>query len=204
MKLMLTTIVIYAICIVGCSAEGLEHKDNAMKKEFLRALGTTGRSPEIPEAADAYGWLVGSWDLDVRYYAGVNLAGKNIKGEAHFGWVLEGRAIQDVWIMPRISERTGEIDKSMNMYGTTLRVWDSSIRAWRITWTNPAGSHHEQQIGGWDGEDIVQTGTRSDGTQTRWRFTEIKSDSFHWLGEAKRPGSNAWELEGEFLSRRVN
>jgi hypothetical protein len=28
-------------------------------------LAAPGRSPEIPESADAYGWLVGSWDLDV-------------------------------------------------------------------------------------------------------------------------------------------
>jgi hypothetical protein len=24
------------------------------------------------------------------------------KGEIHFGWVLEGRAIQDVWMTPRV------------------------------------------------------------------------------------------------------
>ena len=28
---------------------------------FMTRLGASGRSPEIPEAADLYGWLVGSW-----------------------------------------------------------------------------------------------------------------------------------------------
>ena len=32
---------------------------------------------------------------------------QRITGEIHFSWVLEGRAIQDVWIMPRRSDRTG-------------------------------------------------------------------------------------------------
>ena len=43
------------------------------------------------------GWLVGSWELDSRRYAGERVS---IPGEAHFVWALEGRAIQDVWIMP--------------------------------------------------------------------------------------------------------
>jgi hypothetical protein len=35
---------------------------------FHHALTASGRSPEIPEASDAYGWLIGSWELDVRHY----------------------------------------------------------------------------------------------------------------------------------------
>src|SRR4030088_2738522 len=93
------------------------------KLDFTVLLAASGRSHEIPESADAYGWLIGSWDLDCRCYKGV---GVSIKGEAHFGWVLEGRAVQDVWIMPRLSERTPAFDKTNNMYGTTLRVWDAS------------------------------------------------------------------------------
>ena len=33
-------------------------------------LAAAGRSPEIPESADCYGWLLGSWELDVRNYWG--------------------------------------------------------------------------------------------------------------------------------------
>src|SRR5581483_4110825 len=75
------------------------------------------------------------------------------------------------------------MDKARNMYGTTLRVWDPSIEAWRITWINPVSSHREEQIGRRIGADIVQIGARSNGTATRWRFTEITPDSFLWIGE---------------------
>ena len=91
----------------------------------------------------------------------------------------------------------------MNMYGTTLRVWDPSIQAWRITWINPAANHTEQQIGRREGKDIVQLGLRFNGTPTRWRFTEITPDSFHWLGEALQADGTTWTLEGEFLARRT-
>ena len=83
--------------------------------EFGAVVAAPGRSAEIPESADAYGWLVGSWELDVRHYW-VDVAARHIKGEAHFGWALEGRAVQDVWIMPRRSDRTADMDRKMNMW----------------------------------------------------------------------------------------
>jgi hypothetical protein len=163
---------------------------------FPSALAATNRSPDIPESADVYGWLCGSWDLEVLHYR-VDVSGRGMKGEVHAARVLEGRAVQDVWIMPE-----PDFDPTLRMYGTTLRWWDASIGAWRIDWTNPCRSHHEDQIGNWNGRDILQTGQRADGTKTRWTFTEITGDSFHWRGEALYPGATEWKLEGEFLANR--
>ncbi len=173
-------------------------------KDFLGALAAPGRSPEIPECADTYGWLVGSWELEVLHYKAVDVSSQQIKGEAHFGWILEGRAIQDVWIMPRCSERTSRLDRANNMYGSTFRSWDPAIQAWRIRWINPVTGHREEQIGRWNGKDVVQVGARGDGTPTRWRFTEITPESFHWIGEVLEPDGRTWKLEGEFGARRIH
>jgi hypothetical protein len=165
-------------------------------------LAAPGRSPEISESADAYGWLIGSWELDVRHYA-VDVAARHIRGEVHFGWVLEGRAVQDVWIMPRRSERTANPDKTSNMYGTTLRVWDPSIQGWRVTWMNPVTGSRDELVGRWSGKDVVQVGTHADGTPIRWIFTEITPDSFRWIGESLKPDGETWKLEGEFRAKRM-
>jgi len=175
----------------------------AEKDTFLAALAAPGRSSEIPESADAYGWLVGSWELEVLHYKAVDVSALGIKGEAHFGWVLEGRAIQDVWIMPCRPDRKADTDKTNNMYGTTLRVWEPSLQAWLIRWINPVRGHLEEQIGRRIGREIVQIGTRPDGTPTRWRFTEITPDYFHWIGEALNPDGQTWKLEGEFRAKRM-
>jgi hypothetical protein len=172
------------------------------KRDFHSMLATSGRSPEIPESADAYGWLVGSWELDVRHYL-VDVAARGLKAEAHFGWVLEGRAVQDVWIMPPRSQRTADPDKACNMYGTTLRVWDPRIQAWRVTWINPVTGSRDELIGRWSGKEVVQVGTHADGTPIRWIFTDIDSESFHWIGEALQPDARTWKLEGEFFARRM-
>ena len=169
---------------------------------FPTALAAPGRSPEIPESMDVYGWLVGSWDLEVVRYRGIDVSSRGLTGEVHFGWVLEGWAIQDVWIMPRRADRTGREEKTQNMYGTTFRMWDPAIQAWRITWKNPLAGHYEEQIGRRIGRDIVQIGARANGTLTRWKFTEIAPDSFRWTGDALDTDGTTWKPEGEFRATR--
>jgi hypothetical protein len=173
------------------------------REDFQTVLASSTRSPEIPESADVYGWLIGSWELEVLHYKAVDVSSLGITGEVHFGWVLEGRAVQDVWIMPRRTERTVQTGKANNMYGTTLRVWDPAIQAWLIRWINPVTGHREEQIGRRIGDEIVQVGARSDGTPTRWRFTEITPDSFHWIGESLTPDGQTWKPEGEFRAKRA-
>jgi hypothetical protein len=164
-------------------------------------LVASGRSPEVPETADLYGWLVGSWDLEVRHYW-EDVRGLGLEGEAHFAWALEGRAIQDVWIMPRRSKRAGVTDRRRNTYGTTLRVWDPALAAWRVTWIDPVKGARAELIGRQQGADIVQIGTRADGTPIRWVFSDVARDSFRWVGESLGHDARTWTLEGEFLARR--
>ena len=174
----------------------------ASRVDFHTVLAAAALSADIPDSADLYGWLCGSWELDVLHYGGIDVTSRGIKGEVHVGRVLEGRAVQDVWIMPHRSERSANVDRSMNMFGTTLRWWDPTIQAWRISWTNPVSGHREEQVGRQSGSDIVQTGARANGTETRWTFTEITADSFHWIGEARPPGGTTWAVEGEFKATR--
>ena len=143
----------------------------------------------IAEKQDVYGWLVGDWELEALVYQAVEAP--HLMGEIHFGWVLEGRAIQDTWILPD------------RMYGTTLRIWNPAAQAWDIRWFNPLSSHYESQTGRRMGDEIVQIGARADGTATRWRFTEITPQSFHWIGESLRPDGKTWLLEGEFRAKRM-
>jgi hypothetical protein len=169
---------------------------------MISVLAAAGRSPEIPESADCYGWLVGTWELDVLNYWG-DVSTLGLQAEAHFGWVLEGRAVQDVWILPRRAERTAGLDKSRNSYGTTLRVWDAAIQAWRVTWINPVTGARADLVGRGSGKDVVQVGSRSDGTPIRWIFAEITRDRFRWTGESLSPDGNTWKLEGEFRAKRM-
>jgi hypothetical protein len=77
-------------------------------------------------------------------------------------------AIQDVWIVPpRGDVRRGNAAANGSSYGTTLRVYDPDIDAWRIQWTDPVTRNFLQMIGRAEGADIVQLGTRPDGKLAR-------------------------------------
>jgi hypothetical protein len=83
-----------------------------------------------------------------------------------------------------------------------LRVYDPSISAWRISWFDPGRSVFRQQIGRPRGADIVQEGTTDAGDLTRWSFTKITDDSFHWLGEVKPAAAADWRLVVDVRAKR--
>jgi hypothetical protein len=184
--------------------------DNTLASGFHAALSAPARAVDIDAADDLYGWLIGSWDMDVVHYR-IDLGNARRRGEIHFGWVLEGRAVQDVWIMPPRDERaerrapgTGD-DRSNpadSMYGTTLRIWDPALRAWHVTYVNPRTGQRDELTGRRVGGDLVQIGTHADGTPIRWNFTDITRDSFRWTGCALAPDGVTWTLEAEFHARR--
>ncbi len=99
--------------------------------------------------------------------------------------------IQDVWILPGI------------FYGTTLRIYDPGLDAWHILWSDPLRQVYTRQIGRARGSDIVQEGKDDAGTPVRWSFVDITPDSFRWLGERSPDGGATWQLQAEFLARRV-
>ena len=164
-------------------------------------LVAAGRSPEIPEAMDAFGWLIGSWELDVVAYDDEGNV-LHSTGEAYFAWVLEGRAVQDVFINPRRSDRGPSSPKFANWYGTTIRIYDPSIQAWRVNWFNPHDGIRAELIGRRRGKDIVQEGKFPDGTLIRWTYSNITKDSCHWRGE-RLEADGTWRLQVEFRATRT-
>ena len=170
---------------------------------FLEILPASERSPEIPVADDLYGWLIGSWELDLTAYDDDGNVTEST-GEAHFAWVLEGRAVQDVFINPRRSDRGPQSPKFANWYGTTIRIYDPSIHAWRVSWFNPHDGIRAELIGRRDGKDIVQEGKFPDGTSIRWTFSEITKDSFRWRGECLERDGKGWKLQVEFRGRKID
>jgi hypothetical protein len=89
------------------------------------------------------------------------------------------------------------------MYGTTLRVFDPGIEGWHIIWSDPLNQDYSRQIGRAEGRDIVQVGEDSRGLKARWRFTEITTDSFHWIGEERVADSEPWRITYEHFARRA-
>lgn len=158
---------------------------------FITALCASGPAADRAEKLNLYGWLIGSWQMKARVLT-ADGAEHTGHGEIHFTWALEGRALQDVWILPGV------------FYGTTLRIYDPELDAWHILWSDPLRQFYARQIGRARGRDIVQEGTDSAGTPIRWTFTDITSNSFRWTGERSDDGGKTYWLQAEFLATRVS
>lgn len=170
-----------------------------MTAAFLGALGADGPAGDRTGQMDLYGWLIGSWDLDVSHFLADGTTRRRA-GEWHFGWVLEGRAIQDVWIVPPRGQRNDDAAGQAQSYGSTLRIYDPRDGSWQIQWTDPVTLNFCTMTGHRDGADIVQLGRNASGEEIRWRFLQIAADSFLWRGETST--ARGWRRDVEFTATR--
>jgi len=157
---------------------------------FADALHTDRPAADRGDGMKLYGWLMGRWEFDAVVHADDGTTHRG-RGEIYAGWVLEGRVLQDVWILPGF------------FHGTTLRIYDPGLDAWHILWSDPLRQYYSRQIGRARGADIVQEGTNDAGDTTRWSFTDITPNSFRWRGERSRDGGATWQLQSDFSVRRV-
>lgn len=169
---------------------------------FAGTLVSPQPSKDMADVASDFGWLVGGWEADVFDYD-ADGAVRTGTGEWWFSWVLEGRAIQDVWISPqRALRHNGCMPQTANdRYGTSLRHFDREGELWRIIWTNPVSGAVNWLSGRRDRDRIALMG-EDDGDAIRWCFNDITEQSFIWTGE--RLGENGtWRKEAEFRLRRM-
>jgi len=168
---------------------------------MIDALRSGRPDTTLAAKLQTYGRFVGSWTLEAEYHPP---EGPPIRaaGEWHFDWVLDGRAVQDVFILPAWSARVGKARESWWFYGSTVRWFDPAMDAWHITYFEPSRPFEIRQIGRAVGPDIVQIGEEADGVIRRWRFVDIERDTFRWIGEASRDKGATWTLELEMRARR--
>ena len=167
---------------------------------MLAALQASGPHPNLASDLKLFGQFVGSWDVDVTNIAPDGTK-TELKGEWHFSWVLEGRAIMDVWTAPRRSLR-GSADPYE--YGATLRLFDPAIQAWRSTWIGPVRHLVRAFIARQVGDEIVLEGSFADGELTRWIFSQITATSFHWRNIESRDEGATWTIVQEMDAQRAD
>jgi hypothetical protein len=178
-------------------------KSDSEKSAFVGALVSAGPSRDLGAAASTYGWLIGVWDAELIDFLEDGSRHEQ-RGEWHFSWTLEGRAVQDVLIAPRRSERNGSSLRLGDRYGTSVRIYDTNERLWRVTWINPVTGAHDELTGRRIGGDVVQEGKRPGGQRIRWVFTNITPSSCLWYGEALQTDGHTWKREAEFhLQKRT-
>ena len=171
-----------------------------MTKHFLeQVLLAEQPNPGVEDDLMLFGQFEGAWNVEVTWLE-QGRAARKAKGEWHFGWILDGRAIQDVWIVPTRLEQGASGD--LYEYGTSIRFYDARIAAWRSTWIGPVQGSVRTFIARRRGDEIVLEGMQGDGRKIEWIFSDIGADRFQWRFQVC--GERGWEIVQAFVCTRMD
>jgi hypothetical protein len=163
----------------------------------IKGLPADGPDPDLKEKMMLFGQFIGDWGIVEARYTQVDGAEVKMKGEVHFGWILDGKAIQDVWMGHR------EGTEKMVLFGTTIRFYDPRIDAWRSTWISPLKGLVRAFIARKVNDEIVLEEKTTEGYPEKWIFSEITPTSFRWRSEETHDNGKSWLLTEEMQIRRV-
>jgi hypothetical protein len=180
----------------------MDTSNPATATAMINALSASGPDPEYAAELALFGRLVGSWDTRGRNFDANGTVVREQAGEWHFGWVLEGRVVQDVIISPPRHRRApGEGSKA---YDTAIRIYDPKTNTWRVTVVAPIYGATLNLTAREQGDEIWLEGPGPDGSPIRWTFSAFTEERVLWQGFMTPDEGKTWLREEEIiLTRRL-
>ncbi len=164
--------------------------------DVTTALKATSPHPALGNQAQVLGRIIGTWDVEYTDFAKDGTA-THRTGEFIVGWIMDGQAIQDLWIVNPSGTR-----KEREVY-TDLHWFNAKTRTWHATFVDPEHGSVAKFAGGPVGNDRYVLETSDLGSkQTRWSFNDIRADSFVWRDEASNDDGKTWKLQSEYKMKR--
>jgi len=145
--------ILSAVAVAGIFTFALWHKVEAEqiadpRQAMVSVLSSSGPHPSLGDQAGVWDRFVGTWDCEYTFF----LKDGNVRhsrGELEFGWVMGGRAIQDIWMTyPTEAGKEHGID-------TSLRFFDPKSKMWQFVFISPEHNAVVTVRGGTEGDRIV-------------------------------------------------
>lgn len=166
--------------------------------DFSNALICETCKDELREKMSLFGQFVGEWEFEGIIKKGTPHE-QRVPGEWIFSWILDGTAIQDVFICP--SRKECEKNPNPNAeYGTTLRFYNQATDVWDMFYGLAGATHilEGKQVGE---QIIVHNKSESEGL-TQWIFSDITPSSFHWQNQTSSDSGESWGVIFELFAHR--
>ena len=164
---------------------------------MVTALQAAGPHPSLGDHANVLGRLVGTWDVE---YMDLSKDGKEIhrSGELLVGWVMDGRAIEDLWIV-----YPSGATKDREVYAD-VRYFDPKSGTWPAIFIDPQIASVATFTGGAVGADriVLESQDLVAGQTRRWSFNDIRDDSLVFRDAASNDGGKTWKLKSEYHMKR--
>jgi len=167
--------------------------------QTVKGLAAEQAYPGLADKMALFAQFVGDWEADAIVY---NPDGSKVTGKAewHWSWILEGRALQDVYILR--SSAAQEASRVIGI-GTGVRFPETKSDGWRVVYIGPMNGFLYTFSARKVGDEIVLEGKDENDAPMRWIFSEIKRRSFHWRAEVSQDAGKSWQLAQEMSVRRT-
>lgn len=149
----------------------------------------------VPPLAD-FGRLIGSWKMRSHTFGPAGAPAHAREALWTFSWVLQGRAVQDVFAV--IDPGGGYSE-----YGTTVRMYRPSCDCWSVTYFGPKHELSVSFVAARKGTDMVMRRSEANGDYTRWVFDSISQNHFRWRALTSRDRGRSWRLDQVMSGERV-
>ena len=193
-------IVLLCLAAMGSAHTATEsiEPDRAPNPDIIGALASSGPHVSLVDQAKALEKLVGTWDVE---YRDILKDGREQRRNGQFivAWTLDGRAIEDVWI---VEPSEGRPEREVY---TAIQYFDSKTRTWPMVFIDPEHGSTAKFTGGatLDGRMILQTSDLGR-PQNRWSFTATGPDTLVFRDEYSSDGGETWKLLSEDHLKRHN
>jgi hypothetical protein len=163
---------------------------------MIEGLGADSPDPELKEKLMLFGQFIGDWEIIEARYPQPDGTEIRRRGEIHFGWILDGKAIQDVWMVYR-----EDLHRAVPA-GTTIRFYDHEIDAWHSTWISPDQGIVQTFIARKVNDEIILEGKTKEDYPEHWIFSQITPTSFRWRSVQSPDNGKTWQLTEEMKVRK--
>jgi len=124
---------------------------------------------------------------------------RHSRGEVLFGWILDGYALQDIFLgypKPGSNEERRMV--------TGVRFVDPKTDKWTVMFAAPSFAAAVRMEGGAEGDRIVLRGHDDHGAELRWSFNDLTPNSFVWRGETSHDGGKTWRISHDAAPRPLD
>jgi hypothetical protein len=161
------------------------------------AFGNEREAPSKPAAATTevivpgsavLNQLVGTWDVRYEIFDKDGSV-RRYHGQVHYSWILEGKALQEIWT-------SDSEDSDPRPYGTTINFYDPKRQRWTAVWIYPAQGQTTVVTGGDVNGRYVLTGHDESGALQRWSTGVEGSDSIVGRFDISDDDGKTWRAVG--------
>jgi len=160
------------------------------------SLQATGPHPSLGANARTLAPLVGSWNVEYTDFPKDGKASRR-SGQFTAGWILDGRALQDFWVVdPSGTNKEREVF-------TELFYFDPKSATWHVDSFDPYVSAVATFAGPVREDGVVVESHDLDPKAThRWSFNDVRPGSLVFRDEASSDGGKTWTLKSEYRMTR--